>query len=289
MLFMFKSSLISQSQVVMASVGTPTTPLSAIAPPQPSSKTLISKEKRPKTLSTSTSTSSSATPMSAVGSSGGSSTSSASLTSPTPPTSSASSSSSSLNHNNNNKHSNHHHNHHLINSASVDVDDADDSSSHQPQAPTRPLHQPSLPLPVSSNVQLKKPSSNSISTSAVIASPRRPPAKRVGMLGMSGDVVSKTQTVSQLSALDTERTAAAASSATSGVVANSTYELSEEMKQHEIELMCRRYGGFSTAYRAACVIQARYRQYKMARNFDRLCENTLAKRRSLNNAAQLFE
>lgn len=216
----------------------PSTPISSAPPPISTSKTLISKEKRPKTLSTSTSTSSSTTPTS-TGSTTASSTSSASLTSPTPPTSSASSSSSSLNHH---KHS------HL-------QDDLDEAA----------LAPPLLPPP--SN-QLKKPS---ISSSAVVASPRR--TRRAG--GAAGEQVIKTQTVSQLGVF--------------GERSSDGYQLSEEMKNREIEVMCRRYGGFLKAHRAATVIQARYRQYKMAKNFNRLCENTLAKRRSLNNAAIIFE
>lgn len=115
-------------------------------------------------------------------------------------------------------------------------------------------------------------------------------------IGGGCDGVSKTQTVSQLSAA-AAMTNGSMSSSGNGTTSGSggggsnsaPYELSEEMKQREIEVMCRRYGGFTTAHRAASIIQARYRQYKMAKNFNRLCENTLAKRRSLNNAAQIFE
>lgn len=120
--------------------------------------------------------------------------------------------------------------------------------------------------------------SNSISTSAVMAGlsmtanvvPARSTAVNAAVL--------KTQTVSHLA------NAAAAVVLTSSSIEekNSKYELSEEMRQREIEFMCRRYGGFANANRAACLIQARYRQYRMAKNYDRLCENTIAKRRSLN-------
>lgn len=116
-------------------------------------------------------------------------------------------------------------------------------------------------------------------------------------IGGGCDGVSKTQTVSQLSAAAAMTNGSMSSGGNgnngggggSSGANSAPYELSEEMKQREIEVMCRRYGGFTTAHRAASIIQARYRQYKMAKNFNRLCENTLAKRRSLNNAAQIFE
>lgn len=58
------------------------------------------------------------------------------------------------------------------------------------------------------------------------------------------------------------------------------YELSNDLQQKEIELLNRKYGGYLRARRAARTIQLAYREYRMRKNYQKLCENTL-KRRSL--------
>lgn len=61
---------------------------------------------------------------------------------------------------------------------------------------------------------------------------------------------------------------------------NNKYELSNDLQQKQIELLNRKYGGHLRARRAARTIQLAYRQYRMRKNYLRLCENNM-KRRSL--------
>jgi len=57
-----------------------------------------------------------------------------------------------------------------------------------------------------------------------------------------------------------------------------TYELSNDLKQKEIEILNRKYGGHLRARRAARVIQLAYRQYKLKKNYEKLFENNLRRR-----------
>ena len=56
------------------------------------------------------------------------------------------------------------------------------------------------------------------------------------------------------------------------------YELSHELKQKEIEILNRKYGGHLRARRAARTIQLAYRQYKLKQNYEKLFENNLRRR-----------
>ena len=56
------------------------------------------------------------------------------------------------------------------------------------------------------------------------------------------------------------------------------YELSNEMKNKEIELLYRKYGGHLRCKRAARVIQHAYREYKLRKNYYKLCENNIKRR-----------
>jgi hypothetical protein len=71
------------------------------------------------------------------------------------------------------------------------------------------------------------------------------------------------------------------SSASNGSGGSSgTYELCNELQQKQIELLNRKYGGHLRARRAARIIQLAYREYRMRKNYEKLCENSI-KRRSL--------
>lgn len=59
------------------------------------------------------------------------------------------------------------------------------------------------------------------------------------------------------------------------------YELSNELQQKQVEMLNRKYGGHLRARRAARIIQLAYREYRMRKNYAKLCENTIMKRRSL--------
>ncbi|CAM9871040.1 unnamed protein product [Lampetra fluviatilis] len=48
------------------------------------------------------------------------------------------------------------------------------------------------------------------------------------------------------------------------------YELSADLQDKQVEMLERKYGGRFATHRAACTIQAAYRQYQMNRNFERL-------------------
>lgn len=63
------------------------------------------------------------------------------------------------------------------------------------------------------------------------------------------------------------------------------YELSNDLQQKEIELLNRKYGGHLRARRAARIIQLAFREYRLRKNYIKLCENTL-KRRSLDMSNQ---
>jgi len=53
------------------------------------------------------------------------------------------------------------------------------------------------------------------------------------------------------------------------------YEMSTDLLQKQLELLCRRYGGVQRAARAARIIQRAYRQHALVRNFERVGERRL--------------
>jgi len=59
---------------------------------------------------------------------------------------------------------------------------------------------------------------------------------------------------------------------------NLKYELSNDLKQKEIEYLNRKYGGYLRARRAARTIQLAYRQYKLKKNYEKLFEQNLRRR-----------
>lgn len=59
---------------------------------------------------------------------------------------------------------------------------------------------------------------------------------------------------------------------------NPTYELSNDLKQKELEILNHKYGGYLRARRAARTIQSAYRQYKLKKNYEKLFENNLRRR-----------
>lgn len=62
---------------------------------------------------------------------------------------------------------------------------------------------------------------------------------------------------------------------TSATKSNIKYELSNDLKQKEIEYLNRKYGGYLRARRAARTIQLAYRQYKLKKNYEKLFEQNL--------------
>jgi hypothetical protein len=62
---------------------------------------------------------------------------------------------------------------------------------------------------------------------------------------------------------------------TSATKSNLKYELSNDLKQKEIEYLNRKYGGYLRARRAARTIQLAYRQYKLKKNYEKLFEQNL--------------
>nr|XP_032819191.1 IQ motif and SEC7 domain-containing protein 1-like isoform X1 [Petromyzon marinus] len=66
------------------------------------------------------------------------------------------------------------------------------------------------------------------------------------------------------------------------------YELSADLQDKQVEMLERKYGGRFATHRAACTIQAAYRQYQMNRNFERLrssiSESRLPRRIALGGA-----
>uniref|UniRef100_A0A915IEK8 Uncharacterized protein n=1 Tax=Romanomermis culicivorax TaxID=13658 RepID=A0A915IEK8_ROMCU len=58
--------------------------------------------------------------------------------------------------------------------------------------------------------------------------------------------------------------------------AQRVYEMSCDLLQKQLEIWCKRYGGYENARKAAIVIQRAYRKYALERNFERVC----SKRRS---------
>jgi len=53
------------------------------------------------------------------------------------------------------------------------------------------------------------------------------------------------------------------------------YELSSDLKNKEIELIYRKYGGHLRCRRAARIIQLAYREYRLRKNYFKLCENNM--------------
>ena len=64
----------------------------------------------------------------------------------------------------------------------------------------------------------------------------------------------------------------------SATKSNLKYELSNDLKQKEIEYLNRKYGGYLRARRAARTIQLAYRQYKLKKNYEKLFEQNLRRR-----------
>lgn len=62
---------------------------------------------------------------------------------------------------------------------------------------------------------------------------------------------------------------------TSATKSNIKYELSNDLKQKEIEYLNRKYDGYLRARRAARTIQLAYRQYKLKKNYEKLFEQNL--------------
>lgn len=56
------------------------------------------------------------------------------------------------------------------------------------------------------------------------------------------------------------------------------YELSSDLKNKEIEMIYRKYGGHLRCKRAARVIQLAYREYRLRKNYFKLCESNLKRR-----------
>jgi len=54
------------------------------------------------------------------------------------------------------------------------------------------------------------------------------------------------------------------------VSASRAYELSPDLREKQVEMLCRKYGGATLASHAARVIQAAYRRYRLSRSFARM-------------------
>ena len=61
-------------------------------------------------------------------------------------------------------------------------------------------------------------------------------------------------------------------------LASIDYELSSDLKNKEIEILYRKYGGHLRCKRAARVIQLAYREYRLRKNYFKLCESNLKRR-----------
>ena len=137
---------------------------------------------------------------------------------------------------------------------------------------------------------LSKTAAAAAAAAAAVASEaccRRTPTLRGGQLGKSVAADSHLL-ATPVSSMTTSNLATAgqlaAASATSPLLngnAEINYELSHELQQKQIECLNRKYGGHLRARRAARTIQLAYREYRLRRNYVRLCENTMMKRRSL--------
>lgn len=170
-----------------------------------------------------------------------SATSTLSLVSPTPPISSASSSSSSLA------------KHDRIN----ELDEFD--SKNVPFTPNYKLNNKNI--------------NSSISSSMMLHSPKH----LIGKKGLKSTIstLNNSQNLDPKSFEFSQQTPLSINSKN-----HMKYELSNDLQQKEIELLNRKYGGYLRARRAARIIQLAYREYRLRKNYQKLCENTL-KRRSL--------
>lgn len=147
---------------------------------------------------------------------------------------------------------------------------------------------------------------SSISSSMMLQSPRHIMGKKTlksalssinsshvesgDMTGHGGDMTNKCNLMmtpllcasnnyrsSKLDAANSNTTTASATHTANGLI---KYELSNDLQQKQIEMLNRKYGGHLRARRAARIIQLAFREYRMRKNYIKLCENTL-KRRSI--------
>jgi hypothetical protein len=228
-----------------------------------------SNTERVSTLTVTSSTSSSS-------SSSGSTTSTVSLASSTPPMSSASSSSSSLSKRKGSEQQPVEKDHHTV--------------TPMPPPPQLVITRPTGASTANTAATIRNKSS-SISSSMMLQSPRPKRTLKSALSTIHHGEEKKQhqhqepQCESRFQSNDkmTTITPVMPSTTTTTATANSAvlqYELSNDLQQKQLELLNRKYGGHLRARRAARIIQLAYREYRMRKNYARLCENTI-KRRSV--------
>ncbi len=146
---------------------------------------------------------------------------------------------------------------------------------------------------IKSNNTNNNPLLSSVAAEASNACKRTPTLRQSSAKNANGGFLSQTGSNTPVSSVTTSNLSSLATNAAQRAIngtltspilksnAEINYELSHELQQKQVECLNRKYGGHLRARRAARTIQLAYREYRMRRNYMRLCENTMMKRRSL--------